>query len=184
MKTLKTIGIWKALRFLWFSWYSWLLHVSLPPVRVWLLRLAGAHVGRDCVFFDVRFANLYHYGFSNVSIGNKCFIGDEVTLDARGGFTLEDHVTLSNGCSIVTHINVGFEDHPLQKLYPTKESRVVIKKGAYIGTGAIILPGVTIGRESVVAAGAVVTKNVPAHVMVAGVPAKVKKELVKREGAH
>lgn len=167
----------KALKFVWFGLCARLLNNTLPPIRVALLRLAGASVGRDTVIFNVRWANLFHYGFSRVKIGNKCFIGDEVTLDARGGFTLEDHVTLSNGCSMVTHINVGFEDHPLQKLYPTKEARVLIKRGAYIGTGAIILPGVTIGRESVVAAGAVVTKNVPDHVMVAGMPAHVKKKL-------
>lgn len=171
------VTITKALKFVWYGLYARLLNNTLPPIRVVLLRLAGARVGRDTVIFNVRWANLFHYGFSNVSIGNKCFIGDEVTLDARGGFTLEDHVTLSNGCSIVTHINVGFEDHPLQTLYPTKESRVLIKRGAYIGTGAIILPGVTIGRESVVAAGAVVTKNVPDHVMVAGVPAVKKKQV-------
>lgn len=169
----------KAFKFVWYGLYARLLNNTLPPIRVVFLRLAGANVGRGTVIFNVRWANLFHYGFSNVSIGNTCFIGDEVTLDARGGFTLEDHVTLSNGCSIVTHINVGFEDHPLQALYSTKESRVLIKRGAYIGTGAIILPGVTIGKESVVAAGAVVTKNVPDHVMVAGVPAKVKKIINK-----
>lgn len=74
-------------------------------------------------------------------------------------------------------MNVGFSDHPLQKRYPTKEASVCIRKGAYIGTGAIILPGVTVGREAVIAAGAVVTKDVPDRTMVAGVPAKRKKRI-------
>lgn len=175
MKTLKTVGIWKAIRFVWFFMFCEILRWSLPPVRVWLLRLSGARVGRDTVIFDVRFANLYHYGFSKLTIGNRCFLGDEVMLDVRGGITLEDDVTISNRANIVSHINVGYPDHPLQKTYPTKEARVVIRRGAYIGTGAIILPGVTIGKESVVAAGAVVTKSVPDHAMVAGVPAVKKK---------
>ncbi|MBI4065007.1 acyltransferase [Candidatus Gottesmanbacteria bacterium] len=98
-------------------------------------------------------------------------------MDVRGGITLGDQVTLSNGCFIISHINVGFADHPLQKKYPTKEAPVMIKRGAYIGTGAILLPGVTIGAESVVGAGAVVTKNVPDHVVVVGVPARVFKKI-------
>src|SRR3989344_7732261 len=176
MKTIQTIGFAKAVRFLWYTWYAWLIHISLPPVRAWLLRLAGAKVGADTVMFDVRFVNLYHYGFSKLSVGNRCFLGDEVMLDVRGGITLVDDVTLSNRVSVVSHINVGYPDHPLQKLYPTRESAVVIKHGAYIGSNAIILPGVTIGRESGVGAGAVVTKDVPGHVVVAGVPAKIIKK--------
>ena len=144
---------------------------------MWLLRLSGASVGWDTVVFDVRFANLYHYGFSRLKIGRRCFLGDEVMLDVRGGLTLEDDVTISNRASLVSHINVGYPDHPLQKIYPTKESRVMIKRGAYIGTGAIILPGVTIGRESVVGAGAVVTKDVPPRTLVVGSPAKAVKKL-------
>ena len=53
------------------------------------------------------------------------------------------------------------------------KKRVVIKRNAYIGAGAIILPGVTIGEYSIVAAGAVVTKDVPPRTIVAGVPARV-----------
>lgn len=177
MKALDAIGTAKAVRFIWFGWYGWLLHVSLPPVRNWLLRLAGARIGMDTVLFDVRFVNAYHYGFRRLHIGNRCFIGDEVMLDVRGGITLEDDVTLSNRTSVVTHINVGYDDHPLQTKYPTKESKVMFKQGAYVGTGAIVLPGVIVGRESVVGAGAVVTKSVPEKTLVVGVPAKVIKKL-------
>lgn len=178
MKTLKTIGIWQAVRFVWFQWYGFLIHVSLPPVRVWLLRLAGAKVGNDTVIMDVDCINVHQHGFSRLIVGNRCFIGDQAMLDIRGGIRLEDDVTVSNRASLVTHINVGFPDHPLQQQYPMKESAVVIKKGAYIATGAIVLPNITIGKESVVAAGSVVTKNVPDHVLVAGVPAVVKKKIM------
>ncbi len=177
MRALHAIGFEKALAFVWYGWFGWLLHISLPPVRVWLLRLVGARVGQDTVILDVDYANLYHYGFRRFRIGDRCFLGDGVLLDVRGGITLEDDVTLSNRTNIISHINVGFTDHPLQKIYPTKESPVVIKRGAYVGTGAIILPGVTIGRESMVGAGAVVTKNVAPRTLVVGVPAKLKKKL-------
>ncbi|MEK7577793.1 MAG: acyltransferase [Patescibacteria group bacterium] len=177
MKALQTIGIWQAMRFVWFQWYGWLIHISLPPIRVWLLQLVGAKVGKDTVIMDVRFINMHNHGFSKLHIGDRCFIGDEAMLDVRGEITLEDDVTISNRTTIVTHINVGYPDHPLQKHYPMKESRVVIKRGAYVATGAILLPNVTIGKESIVAAGSVVTKSFIDHVLVAGVPAVIKKKL-------
>jgi acetyltransferase-like isoleucine patch superfamily enzyme len=66
---------------------------------------------------------------------------------------------------------------PLRNIYPKKSLPIHIKKGAWIGAGSIILHGVTIGEYSVVAAGAVVTKNVPPYTVVAGVPARVVKKL-------
>ncbi len=179
MKALQSVGVMKAIRFVWYTMYAWLIHISLPPVRVWLMRLAGAHVGRDTVIFDVTFSNLYHYGFRRLSIGDSCFLGDEVMLDVRGGITLEDHVTLSNRTTIVSHINVGYGDHPLQAAYPTREDRVFVKHGAYVGTGAILLPGVTVGGESVVGAGAVVTTDVEKRTLVGGVPAKYIKTIAR-----
>ena len=172
MKALQSIGIGKAVRFVWYGWYSWFILISLPPVRVWLMRLAGAKIGVDTVVFDARFVNLYHYGFRKLSIGDRCFIGDDVMIDVRGGVVMENDVTVSNRASIVTHINVGYKDHPLQKVYPTKESPVLIRGGAYIGTGAILVPGVIIDERSVVGAGAVVIKNVSKSTVVVGVPAK------------
>lgn len=178
MKALATIGWNKALRFIWYSFYAALVRSCvLPPLRVWLLRLAGAQIGRDTVIFNVSYSNLYHYGFRYLTIGSRCFLGDEVMLDVRGKIMLADDVTLSNRTNVVTHINVGYPDHPLQRVYPTKEEFVRIGRGTYIGTAATILPGVTIGRESVVGAGAVVTRDVADQVMVAGVPARVIKQI-------
>lgn len=169
----KEIGFIKAFRFVWFSCIQTLLHWSLPPARVILLRWFGASIGKDSVILNCSFYNAYHYGFSKLVIGNNCFIGDEVLLDLRGKTILEDYTTLSNRVTTVNHINVGYADHPLQKRYPTKESYVIFRRGCFVGTGAIILPGVTVGRESVVGAGAVVTKNVPDKKLVVGIPAKV-----------
>jgi acetyltransferase-like isoleucine patch superfamily enzyme len=178
MKALQSIGIAKAVRFVWYSIVSKILHcVILPQTRGFLMRACGATIGADSIIGNISFANLYHYGFSRIIIGNKVFVGDEASLDCRGGITIEDNVTVSNRTQIVTHINVGYADHPLQKDYPTQEGRVIMKNGSYIGTGAIILPGITIGREAVVGAGAVVTHDVSARIVVAGVPAKKIKKL-------
>lgn len=181
MKALQEIGIGKAVRFVFMTVFGKLLHiVILPQLRAVLMQMAGAAVGTESVIMDASFANLYHSGFGNLRIGKRCFIGDEALLDLRGTITLEDDATVSNRAIILTHINVGYKDHPLQKTYPLEIDPVVIRRGAYIGTGAIILPGKTIGRESVVGAGAVVTKDVPDRVIVAGVPAKIIKKTESR----
>lgn len=178
MKALEIIGWKKALRFVVFAVFqATLSRVVLPPLRVWMLRLAGARVGKGCIIHNVRFDNLYHYGFSRIRMGKKCFIGDEALIDTRGGVTLGDNVTLSNRVAILTHINVGYPDHPLQKYYPTKEAGVRIQSGAYIGTGAILLPGVVVEKMAMVGAGAVVTKDVPSLSLAAGVPARVIKKI-------
>ena len=169
------ISIFKAIRFAWYSFIETLLHWSLPPVRVFLLRALGVSIGKHTVILNCSFYNAYHYGFSRLTIGNNCFIGDGVMLDLRGRTILEDYVTLSSRVTTVTHMNVGYVDHPLQKRYPSRESFLTLKRGCFIGTGAILLPGVVIGKESVVGAGAVVNRDVPDKKLAVGVPAKIVK---------
>lgn len=178
MKSFQHIGLIKACRFLWTSLYIGFLHICfIPQARVFFLRLAGAKIGKDSIIMNVDFTNAYHYGFRTLKVGERVFIGDGVMLDLRGSITLENNVTISNKASVVTHINVGFIDHPLQKYYPTKESRVTVKTGCYIGTAAILLPGIIVGREAVIAAGAVVVRDVPSKTVVGGVPAKILKKV-------
>ena len=69
-------------------------------------------------------------------------------------------------------MSVGFKDHPLYKKYPPQISHTQIDKGAFIGASATILSGVSVGKNSLIAAGAVVTKNIPANQVAKGVPAK------------
>ncbi|OGG09739.1 hypothetical protein A2154_00050 [Candidatus Gottesmanbacteria bacterium RBG_16_43_7] len=172
MKALGQIGIRKAFAFVFYSLVAKILHwIILPQIRVLIIKTLGARIGKNTIIGNASFANLYHYGFRKLATGDKCFIGDEAMMDVRGGIILEDDVTISNRVNVISHINVGYDDHPLQAQYPTTEKKVVIKKGAYIGTAATILPGVTIGRMAVVGAGAVVTRNVAARTVVAGVPA-------------
>lgn len=173
-----SISIGKALRFVLFELFAVISTVCiLPPLRrLWWI-LFGAEIGAGTVILRSSITNGYHYGLSRLKIGRECFLGNGVDLDVRGGIILEDQVTLSNGVAIVSHINVGYVNHPLQKVYPTKESRVVLEKGCYIGTNSTILPGVTIGAHAVVGAGAVVTKDVLPKTVVAGVPASVIKRI-------
>lgn len=102
-------------------------------------------------------------------VGKEVFINFGCTFLDQGGITLEDGVFIGPGAKILT------EAHPEQPeiRHTLQTEPVVIRRKAWIGAGAIILPGVTVGENAIVAAGAVVTKDVPDNGVVAGVPAKL-----------
>jgi acetyltransferase-like isoleucine patch superfamily enzyme len=121
--------------------------------------------------------------YSNLTIGKQCHLGKEVFLDLLDKITIEDQVTISMRVTILTHTDVGHS--PLGEIvFPPQQLPVLIRKGAYIGAGATILQGVTIGECSVVGAGAVVMDDLLPHVMAVGIPAKIIKslELVNTKG--
>ena len=109
--------------------------------------------------------------------GNKVKIGKNVSIMynwvcmSTGGLVIEDNVMIAANCSIATN-NHDFNDRVILTCKP-----VHIKRNAWLGIGSIILPGVTIGENAVVAAGAVVSKDVPDNAVVGGVPAKIIKML-------
>jgi acetyltransferase-like isoleucine patch superfamily enzyme len=91
---------------------------------------------------------------------------------------IEDQVAISHRVTLV--LGTDPRPSPLSKIYKPKQLPIHIKKGAWVGAGAIILQGVTIGEFSIVAAGAVVNEDVPPYTIVAGVPAKVVKKIQKK----
>ena len=111
----------------------------------------------------------------DVVIGNHTRIGLHNTV--IGPVTIGNHVNLAQGIT-VTALNHNFAEKGLRiDEQGVTTTPVTIGDDIWIGANAVILPGVTIGNHSVVAAGAVVTKDVPPHTLVAGVPAKKIKEL-------
>lgn len=108
---------------------------------------------------------------ANVKIGNHVFINHSLTVMARGGIEIEDHVMIGPGASLLT-ANHDLYDHQVLLC-----GKVTIKKNAWIGAKAMILPGVTVGENAVVAGGSVVTKDVEPYTVVAGNPAHVLKRL-------
>jgi acetyltransferase-like isoleucine patch superfamily enzyme len=145
----------------------------LPPqLRVALLRLFGAHIGRDSIVHPVTLSNLYRTGIRGLNVGKECFIGEECFLDLAEGIDIADQVTLAERVMVITHLNVGYRDHPLQEHFPAEAAPIRVGSGSFIGVGAIILPGVTLGERCFVAAGAVVSRDVPAGGLVGGVPAR------------
>lgn len=118
--------------------------------------------------------------------GGKIVCADNVNINAEVMFialrniSIGKNSTLAYRVMITTSANPNSTYNSLSTIYPPIEKEVVIGNNCWIGAGAIILPGVTIGNGSVVAAGAVVNRDVPDNVMVAGVPAQVKKHLLSQ----
>lgn len=107
-------------------------------------------------------------GYGNhLDVGKNTVINEGCRFDSRGGITIGENVSISSEVVILT------ADHdPMSPEFRYRERPVTIEDHVWIGTRAIVLPGVTIGRGAVVAAGAVVTRNVPSLEIVAGVPAR------------
>lgn len=170
----KEVGIRKAIRYGLFSLWQYLfVMMFVSPLRVSLLRLFGARIGKNTVIERIRLMNLYRTGISGITIGDNCFLGDGVALDMADRITLENDVTISFDVMILSHTNVGFKGHPLQSSIVSNAKPVRLCSGCFIGARAVILPGLTIGAGSAVGAGAVVTRDVQPKTLVGGVPAKV-----------
>ena len=101
-----------------------------------------------------------------LTLGENVFINHGFTCMASGGVTIEDGVMIGPEAAIIT-ANHDFKDLLVLQFKP-----VIIKKGAWIGARAVILPGVTVGEGAVIASGAVVTKDVAPRTIVGGNPAK------------
>jgi acetyltransferase-like isoleucine patch superfamily enzyme len=105
-------------------------------------------------------------------IGSFCDIGKDVVIGKN--CNIQAHATISNGCRIGNNVFIAPNSSLLNDRYP-KSSRLsppTIEDNAVIGGGATILPGITVGKDAVVAAGSVVTEDVPPRTVVKGIPAK------------
>jgi UDP-2-acetamido-3-amino-2,3-dideoxy-glucuronate N-acetyltransferase len=119
----------------------------------------------------------------NVNICSHCFIEESVKIG--NDVTIKNGVYLWNGISVEDNVfigpNVTFtnDKYPFSKNIAFNLLETIVKKGASIGAGAVILPGITVGKNALVAAGAVVTKSVPDNHLAIGVPAKMVKNETK-----
>ncbi len=140
-------------------------HSTDPAVtRNLLSQITGSAIDESVAVFTPLYIN---YG-RNTKIGKNVFINFDCVFLDLGGITIEDNVLIAPKVSLLS------EGHPVspnerQSLVP---AHIHIRKNAWIGAGATILPGVTIGENAVVAAGAVVSKDVAANTVVGGIPAK------------
>ena len=102
---------------------------------------------------------------NKLKLGIKVDIGAFTYINAKAGVTLEDHVQIGSHCAIYSVSTID-----------NKEGQVIIKKGSSIGSHTVVLPGVTIGENSIVGACSLVNKDIPPNVIAFGVPAKIIKK--------
>jgi acetyltransferase-like isoleucine patch superfamily enzyme len=129
--------------------------------RVWqfVVILPRAVIGEDC--------NICSHCF----IENDVVVGDRVTV--KSGVQLWDGVRLEDDVFVGPNVTFTNDRMPRSRLYPDAFPLTHVRRGASIGGGATILPGVDIGESAMVGAGAVVTRDVPARAIVVGSPARV-----------
>jgi acetyltransferase-like isoleucine patch superfamily enzyme len=139
--------------------------IHIDQVRERLSEIIGSSIHESTRIFPP-----FHTNFGIfITLGRNVFINHACSFLDLGGITIEDDVLIGPKVNLIT------ENHPLD---PSDRQAlllkpIVIKRNAWIGAAATILPGVTIGENAVVAAGAVVSKNVPANTVVGGIPAKI-----------
>jgi len=102
----------------------------------------------------------------NLKLGHKSDIGSFSYINAKYGVTIEDYVQIGSHCAIYSVSTID-----------NKKGPVVLKKNCKIGSHSVIMPGVTIGKNSVIAAFSFVNKNIPANTMAMGVPVKIVKRI-------
>jgi acetyltransferase-like isoleucine patch superfamily enzyme len=163
----------RLLRYALYRFVSILYRLLIfSPLQLFLLRLCGATIGRNVVCEPSSFYNLYVRGFRNLVIGDNVYIGPECLFDLANRIEIRDNATLAARVNIVTHLNVGYKDHPLQQRMPRQDTAVIIGAGAFVGTGTIILAGKHIGTNTFVGAGSLVHRSTEDNALYAGVPAK------------
>lgn len=141
----------------------WTGFVPSHSWRNFIYRLSGIKIGRGSTFH--MWANFFQP--RNISLGQDTIVGSRSFLDGRAKIKIGSHVDIA---SEVLIYNSEHDVHDPE--FKATEQPVIIEDYVFIGPRSIILPGVKIGKGAVIAAGAVVTKNVPPGKIVGGVPAK------------
>lgn len=138
-------------------------HIPFWKIRKAYLKLIGLKIGKGSFIMKRN----YFMSPWLIKIGEHSHINRGCTIDARGGIEIGNNVSISHGVKLMTG------GHDIQhKSFPGIYESISISDYAWIGVGAIVLKNVRIGKGAVVAAGAVVTKDVPDYMVVGGVPAK------------
>ena len=140
-------------------------------LRTLLLRLAGVKIGSRTLFFDIPTMTGMGPIWRNFQVGQDCLISWGCCFDLQGPISIGDRVGFSPQISIITSSHdMGSAYNRVGELHALP---VVIEDGVWLGVRCMIMPGVTVHRGAVVAAGAVVTKDVAANTVVGGVPARM-----------
>ena len=144
-------------------------------MRTGLLRLFGAHVGKG-----VTIKPSVHVKYPwHLTIGNHCWIGEQSWIDNLTSVHIESNVCISQGAYLCTGNHDWSDPHFGLMIAP-----IHLSEGSWAGARCILTPGTHLGRCAVVAAGSVVTGDIPDFAIVAGNPAHIVKTRVIRSSAH
>ncbi len=140
-------------------------------VRDYMRQITGSEINETLRIFTPFHIN---YG-KKTTFGRDCFVNFGCTFLALGGITIEDDVFIGPHCVLAT------EYHPEnpESRHSLLTKPIVVKRNAWLGANVTVLAGVTIGENAIVAAGSVVTKDVPDNMVVAGSPARMIREIKK-----
>jgi maltose O-acetyltransferase len=154
---------------------GWLPPYSGNRLRTLAMRAAGLRIGHGTMFWGLPTITGRHRPQKLLSIGNDCWINAGCFFDLGASVDIGDRVSLGHEVMVLTTSHsIGDGE---RRAGPVTTAPVCIRDGAWIGSRTTILPGVTVGDASIVAAGAIVTRDVPAHTLVGGVPAKTIRSL-------
>jgi acetyltransferase-like isoleucine patch superfamily enzyme len=145
--------------------------MKLKFLRSWILHSLSYSSGHPGL-------TVYLQKIRGVNIGKNCYIGPYVQIDLLypDQITIENNVTIATNTMIFAHVNPTASLHFKNGNYSRKVKPVLIKSGAWINPGCIITPGITIGKNSIAAAGSVITSDIPDDFVVVGNPARVVKK--------
>lgn len=149
------------------------------PINVAILKAFGADIEeKKVIICSPVFLQSARNGYGNLTIKEGCYFNGNNYLDLTGRITLEKGVSLGPGVIVMTHNRYNYNAFLEERLAHTCGIKdVLIKEGAGIKAGALIIHGITIGRNAVVAGNAVVNRDVQDNCFVAGVPARLVKEI-------
>lgn len=150
---------------------------TFPTVRTRLYRWAGIRAAKGVSFLDkIAVTGAGENPFSLLSIEEGATIST-VLFNLEGPITIGKNANISQNVRIYTAWHAVSKNEGQRFTQAFSAKPVVIEEGAWVCTGSVLLPGVTVGRGSVVSAGSVVTSDVPPNTLVSGVPAVVVKQL-------
>lgn len=144
-------------------------------LRTRIMRWFGFDIGKGTAFSDMPTLTGSKRCYQHLHIESDCYFNVQCLFDLAAPVTIGRSVGVGQRVMFITGTHkIGKRSQRMGTMEPLP---IVVQDGAWIGAGSIVLPGVAIGEGSIVAAGAVVTKDVPDNALVAGIPARVVREL-------